>query len=127
MKLEAMTGQILKLQSPIVQLPLNERWKRLFKVSGLFFSLAMVSVLIPGLHFILVPLFLFLTFWNGYKNYQQMYFQDMKQEVCPHCSTNLNIKSYFFSKNELIRGGYQLLSCHKCSTQIKLHKELHLI
>ncbi len=124
MKLEAMTGQITQLKEPLVEISKNERLKRAMKTSALFFGLTLLVLPIPGVHFVLVPLFLILTFVNGYKSYHQIYFQEMSQDICPNCSTNLNLKAFYFSKKDIEEGGYQLLSCGQCNTQIKLHKSL---
>jgi hypothetical protein len=68
-----------------------ERWKRSLKASGLCFGFALISILIPGLHFILVPGFLIACPLVGFYMYQQEQMIISGQGPCPECGAVLMV------------------------------------
>lgn len=50
-----------------------------------FLALALVSILIPVFHFVLVPLFLLLAPFLGYKTYKEEVILEALEISCPEC------------------------------------------
>jgi hypothetical protein len=103
-------GHTLKNQ-PVV-IPYNDRLKRGLKAFGINFFLAIVSIFIPVLHFFLVPLFLFLAFYQGIGKFKQAFSLNLNEEMCPICSTQLNRGLGYF-EDDMIR-----TSCESCRTKL---------
>lgn len=72
------------------KLSLNERTKRSCKTFFILFSCALFSVLIPILHFFLVPGFLILSVFLSYRKFKELYSIDLSNFCCPGCKENLN-------------------------------------
>jgi hypothetical protein len=89
------------INQPIV-LQYNERVKRGFKAFGLNFLFAMMSVFIPVLHFFLVPLFLFLSVYQGIAKFKQTRRLDLNDEVCPVCMKSLG-SGMGFMEGDILR------------------------
>ncbi len=72
------------------------------KKLGLYWGLALFSVLIPVLHFILVPTFLvigLITFFSLYKNSHYLSFGSY---VCPLCDNRITLeKTYFYERKKI--------------------------
>jgi len=69
---------------------LNERIKRSLKMFLSFFASSILCILIPVLHFVLVPLLLILSLVLPFKKLKEVKSVDLKDMNCPGCSTNLN-------------------------------------
>lgn len=59
---------------------------------GLFWGLAILSVLIPVFHFILVPLFFCLGFFFAHKGYKSEGQVLSGSTTCPHCHAEVTVK-----------------------------------
>jgi hypothetical protein len=75
------------------QLSKHERVVLSLKGLGLFWGLAALSVFIPVMHFILVPMFLLLGPLIAYLNYQKTVFLGDTVVTCPNCSERLHLKN----------------------------------
>src|SRR3990167_5158528 len=89
----------------------HERMKRALVRLFSFIALAVISILIPVLHFILVPLFGLLAPFIAVKTYQEEVIIDECTLTCPECQ-----KPAAFSKNS---GQWPLHnSCSHCRNRI---------
>lgn len=112
MKIESGAGKSIILKKRIIFLNTKERINRSFKNAGLYFVLSVVSILIPVLHFVLVPLFLGLTVFVGvsqFKNNKQI---DLSDVNCPVCDNKLKESTVYFHR-ESVR-----LYCYECRNHL---------
>ena len=58
---------VSEIETDVRTLRVDEKAKEVVKTVGLFLGLALVSILIPVFHFVLVPLFLILTVVFGFR------------------------------------------------------------
>lgn len=65
--------KFLDFSVDLIKLKKSERLKVCIKKFSLFFLLAAASVFIPVLHFFLVPVFLIISFYVGFKAYLTQY------------------------------------------------------
>lgn len=93
---------------------MSERSTRAAKKAGMFFGLAVVSVFIPVMHFFLVPLFLILTAYFGFKSFKDTKSVDLTAITCPVCNHDLKEGEMFFSED------FVRLYCYQCQTQLKV-------
>lgn len=69
-----------------------ERMTQALKKLGLFWGIALVSVLIPVFHFVLVPLFLILGIFFAHRSYKSEGRILSGETRCPHCQTEVQVK-----------------------------------
>jgi len=69
-----------------------EKMTQALKKLGLFWGIALVSVLIPVFHFVLVPLFFFLGIFFGYRSYKSEGRVLGGETHCPHCKNEVKVK-----------------------------------
>lgn len=72
----------------ILTTPRSERMKRAIKSFVIFFTLFIISIFIPVLHFFLCPLFLGLAIWQFLKKFNEKYAIDFSKIHCPRCNKN---------------------------------------
>lgn len=70
----------------------SERMGQALKKLGIFWGLSIVSILVPVLHFFLVPLFFFMGIFFSYRAYRTHGFVLAGEVLCPHCDTKVEIK-----------------------------------
>lgn len=104
-------GHALNHEPTII--PYNERVKRGLKAFGINFGAAILSILVPVLHFFLVPLFLFLSFQQGRAKFKQMRRLDLNLETCPVCQKPLEKVGYF--DDDTLR-----TTCKGCRSQLTI-------
>lgn len=97
----------------------KERVARSLKVFLMFFAAALVSVLIPILHFFLVPTFLICSGVMAYFKFQETGSIDLTDLNCPSCQKAIDEKNLSF-KGEYISGR---LRCYDCRNNIFLQIE----
>ena len=90
----------------------QERALKGIKTFFIFFTAAVVSIIIPVLHFVLVPAFLIAAFVMGYLKYKEMGSIDLSNLTCPECHKNLNEKILAF-KDEEFSGRLRCYDCRK--------------
>ena len=73
----------------------KDRIRRGMKWAAMFFGFACIAVLIPGLHFILVPSFLIASPIIGYKMYQQDHAILGGLANCPECQKEITLAASF--------------------------------
>ncbi|WII71854.1 hypothetical protein QJS83_15425 [Bdellovibrio sp. 22V] len=69
-----------------------ERMSQALKKIGIFWGIALVSVLIPVFHFVLVPLFFGLGIFFAIRSYKSEGKVLGGETSCPHCGTKVEIK-----------------------------------
>lgn len=116
MKIESLTGNTVLFDQSIHALSMQERTKRAVKMSALFFGLTVFSVFIPVLHFFLVPAFLGLTVYTGYKRFREVYRVDLTTVCCPVCSQKLK-ETVMYSEEKTFR-----LYCYECQNQLRVNE-----
>ncbi len=91
----------------------HERIKRGLKTLGTFWGLALVAILIPGLHFVLVPTLLIAGPFAAWRTSQQHSIILGGQGTCPDCSAPFQIAqaSAHWPLTDL---------CSQCSRTIKI-------
>jgi hypothetical protein len=90
----------------------RERVLRGLKTFFIFFLAAVVSVVIPVLHFVLVPTFLIAAFVMGYLKFKDVGSIDLSNFTCPECQKNLNEKILAF-KDKDFSGRLRCYDCRK--------------
>ena len=89
---------------------LRERIKRSIKIFSLYLGAAVFSVLVPVLHFFLVPLFLLLSVFLSYLKFKEIISMDLRSLTCPECKANLKSGEVGLKENDTsVR-----LSCDSC-------------
>lgn len=74
-----------------------ERWKRAFKVLGITWGAALLCVLVPVLHFVLVPLFIVVGLALFYRQLSFRMLLDAGRLPCPACKTEFQTKQVAFN------------------------------
>ncbi len=105
-------GHSAQLKNSELAIPFNQRIKRGCKAFGIYFFAALLGILVPVLHFFLVPAFLFLAFYQGFTQFNQFYSIRLADEICPVCSKNLAQPKGYFT-NRLLR-----TQCQSCGTKL---------
>lgn len=98
------------------QFLIQERIKRSLKTFFTFFGAAIFSVLIPILHFFLVPIFLILSFFWSYRKFKEIVSVDLMGVKCPECKTNLKDTTVGLRIDDLV----VRLSCDQCRKNLTL-------
>lgn len=94
----------------------KERLTRSLKTFFIWFGITIVSVLIPVLHFIVVPLFLILSFYFTYRKVNEEISVDLRDIKCPSCKKNLSSTIKGLRKKEVdLR-----LFCYDCRKNLSL-------
>jgi hypothetical protein len=108
------SDKFINLNSTLVPAPTKLKVQNGLKKFGLFFGLAVVSVFIPVLHFVLVPAFLIVSvaaFFYGYKVKYQIV--NPKPCTCLLCSHPLNLP--------VLLGDNRRLNCSSCTAQYRIN------
>ncbi len=82
-------GTRFNLPIPVTHLSQPERFKKSIKTFGLIFTAAIISILIPVFHFVLVPLFLIASIVLAVRQYNKVYSIDLTGVKCPQCQSDL--------------------------------------
>lgn len=92
--LEASVGDERRSPGTVIVHPLSKTEKliKACKKLGLFWALAVFSVLVPVLHFFLVPLFLVLGIYLALRSYKSLGQVVSGETRCPHCQSEIHIK-----------------------------------
>lgn len=78
------------------------------KKLGSFWVLAVISVVIPVLHFVLVPLFLVMGVVAFFRQMKNTHFLKDGEFICPSCSRKSAIKNFYFENGKR----FQCKTCH---------------
>lgn len=90
----------------VIELTTNSRLMRGLKGMGICWAIAVFCVLIPMLHFVLVPLFLFLGIVMFIQQWGQKHFCSGGTIQCPSCKTEMKLREGAFDwpKREICSG-----------------------
>jgi len=107
-----------KARASIAMLSLSQsdRFITAFKKSSLFFALAIGSVFLPVLHFVLVPTFLIVTVIVFMKGMKQTSWVVTGYTQCPQCKKWVEISPQYYT--EPLR-----TSCSQCGERLLLKKQ----
>ena len=86
------------------------------KKLAIFWGIALVSVLLPVVHFVLVPLFFFLGFFFAYRGFKSEGQVLSGETTCPHCGTKVVVK-----KQELAWPITEI--CQGCARVVRMERE----
>ncbi|MGZ3690219.1 MAG: hypothetical protein ACXVAX_01875 [Pseudobdellovibrio sp.] len=103
--------EILNLE--IVPCTKNELVILSFKKLALFWGLAICSVFIPVLHFVLVPSFLIVGVVAFMKQYKNTHLIKGGIYICPECKRDFEMKPIYFMEGKKI-------DCSLCGTQLSI-------
>jgi flagellar biosynthesis protein FlhB len=89
------SGQTQNGKSEVVVLDSSHRTMRALKKAGVFFGIAVVSVLVPMLHFVLVPGFLIVSGVVFAKTMSETKIATSIEAVCPNCKQTMGLHGIF--------------------------------
>jgi hypothetical protein len=102
------------LEVPVEVYGIAERVKRSMKLFIILLLTGVLCILIPILHFVLVPGFLLASFVFGFLKFNEVYAIDLKNFRCPSCQSSLKDTQIFLKqKNPISR-----IFCFECRKQI---------
>lgn len=93
-----------------------QRTRVALKKLAMFWGIALVCVLLPVVHFVLVPLFFILGFFFAYKGYKSEGQVLSGETTCPHCGTKVTVK-----KAELTWPLTEI--CQSCARVVRMEKK----
>jgi len=82
-------GTQFDVSIPITHLSQPERFKKAMKTFGVDFAIALVSILVPVFHFVLVPIFLIASIVMAFRQYSKVYEFNLIGIQCPKCKDDL--------------------------------------
>jgi len=83
------------------------------KKLALFWTLAVVSVVIPVLHFVLVPAFFFIGIFVFFLPFKNTHVLPKGSYRCPKCSATNDLKNFYFNDG-------RRFTCDSCQVQLKI-------
>lgn len=95
-----------------------DRVKRAGQAFIFFLAIATLSILVPVLHFILVPGFIIAAFVISYSRFKQILCFDVSAAKCPICHTPFSEKKVYIQSNE----ARAKLYCYKCRKNMYITK-----
>lgn len=94
----------------------NQRFMVAAKKAGLFFLFAFVSIFVPVLHFVLVPLFLLVMVWTFFHQYKFKTWISEFKYTCPGCKQQAVVVAQAFA--------WPLyFNCDHCHAKLKIDPE----
>ena len=115
-KLVSSTGVKSEISFDRRNLSEAEKLKAAGKWVGIFLSIAIASVFVPILHFILVPAFSFAAFFVGAQAYSQKADLQNVKGKCPNCGADIQ-----FEKLRIRKVSGEI--CPQCRDFLKIHIE----
>lgn len=94
----------------------SDRALQAFKKLGLFWGIALLSILIPVFHFVTVPLFFFLGLFFAFRSYKAEGKVLGGETFCPHCQYPVKIKP-----TELLWPLSEI--CQNCTRVIRIERK----
>lgn len=99
----------------LAQLSPTNRLKIAGRTCVAFLMAAVLSIFIPVLHFVLVPVFLISAFVMFFIQYGKVSYIDLGGFSCPRCGGNLNQKRVFQNNKDI----YSKVYCYHCRSSMK--------
>lgn len=100
-----------------------QRFQRAMTTAALFIGAAIVSVFIPVLHFVLVPLFLLLSTIAAFRRYKEVSLVNLENFKCPKCQADLKQKEVHQTEADPSSKIY----CYECRSSMRLEVEPQVI
>ena len=94
-------GTLVNVSIPVTHLSPPERFRKSMKTFGVVFGAAVVSILIPVFHFVLVPALLIASVAAAVRQYNKVYLFDMSQVKCPQCQEDLKERLITTKENKI--------------------------
>ncbi len=94
-------GTIYDTAIPVVHLSQPERFRKAMKTFGIVLGAAVVSILVPVFHFVLVPALLIASVVAAIRQYNKVYSFDMSGIKCPQCQDDLKEKLITAKENKI--------------------------
>lgn len=94
-------GTLFNVSIPVTHLSQPERFRKSMKTFGVVFGAAVVSILIPVFHFVLVPALLIASVAAAVRQYNKVYLFDMFQVKCPQCQEDLKERLITAKENKI--------------------------
>ena len=110
--LSKLNGDRVALKGIPCSLTNKERLVRVVKGGGATALMTLFVLPIPGLHFFLVPLFLFATVWMVVKRWRSSTVIPLESEPCPECGKALQCGDVYFGRD----GG--VVYCSQCRARV---------
>lgn len=115
-KLVSSTGVESEIRFDRIELSQSLKLKSAAKWISIFVTLAIASVFVPILHFVLVPAFLIAAVVAGVKAYSQKADLQNVRGNCPNCGADISIERVRIKK---VSGEI----CPQCRDFLKVHSE----
>lgn len=96
-KVQLNDGTIIEKDIPHGQFNFKMRVIRALKGFLFFFALGLLSILLPVIHFVLVPAFLIFSVVNFFWRLRQVSYVDLTHQMCPQCQSPIKEKKVFQS------------------------------
>jgi hypothetical protein len=100
----------------IIHIAPPTRIKRSLQMFGILILAATGSILIPVMHFFLVPSLFISAFVMSYLRYHQTSYIDLTGFPCPKCQTALNLKKVYQTENI----PFSRVVCTNCDADMKI-------
>ena len=97
----------------VVEWTARERFKNSVKTFGTFFALTCFAVIMPVIHYILVPVLMITTFVMALEKYSQLRFIEGGTGSCPKCGESIELEKSKY-KERLTD------SCAKCHEDVEV-------
>lgn len=114
MKIESTQGHQEYFPQQLKTLNYSERARHALKGTGMLLALAFCCLFIPVFHFVLVPLFLFLSLIMGVIRFREDKVADLDSATCPIC------KNKFKESQVHFRGENFRLYCFECRNHLTI-------
>jgi hypothetical protein len=114
MKIVSSSGVDQILPQEVIYLNMFQRMHYAFKGTGICILIAIGCILLPLLHFILVPLFLLISIYVGITRFRCNMATDLSEVKCPTCNADLTVKIVYFDEKGFCFG------CMKCRSELKI-------
>jgi hypothetical protein len=101
------------LTDPVQNFVKSEIIIKALKQLALYWSIAAVCILIPLLHFFLVPLFLMLGLFKGYRSLHNKRKITKCDYICPQCKQMSSLRNIYFESEARV-------NCNQCLSQLVL-------
>lgn len=110
--LSKLNGDRTAAQEIAAELSNRQRLVRVVKGGGATAIMTLFVLPIPGLHFVLVPLFLLATVWIAVKRWRSNFVVQLDAVHCPECGQELKCGAVHFGRD----GG--VIYCGQCRARV---------
>lgn len=94
-------GTLFDVALPVQHLSQPDRFRKSMKTFGIMFGAAIVSILVPVFHFVLVPALLIASVAAAIRQYNKVYSFNLTDVICPQCQNDLKEKIITAKENKI--------------------------